>query len=64
MRQVRILFHRGKKKNYYTVHLWDEKFGYVKIFGRFSKFSDAKRKAKRVSKKYGISKVVGVFREG
>ncbi len=46
--------HKGKRKNYYTLHLMmgDE---YFRLFGKFSSLSKAMKRAKELSKKYNVN---------
>ena len=51
MRYILVSKHKGKKKNYYSVHLMEDDM-YLRIFGRFSKFNKAEKRANELAVKY------------
>ncbi len=57
MRWILILKHKGKKKNYWTVHLM-EGDEYLRIYGKFGTKSKALNKAEKISKMYGGLEIV------
>lgn len=50
---ILILKHRGKRKNFYSVHLMSDRNEYLRIYGKFSSLIKAKKRAKELSEKFG-----------
>ena len=53
-KEIRILKHQGKKKNYYTVHSFEDG-EYMRIYGKFSSIGKAKKRANMLANKMGLT---------
>lgn len=61
MQFIKVKPHSRKKKSgkYYTIHLYDSKLGYLRIFGKAKNSRDAREKGEKLAKKFGIPMRMG-----
>ncbi|MEM5799918.1 MAG: hypothetical protein QXZ43_04625 [Candidatus Aenigmatarchaeota archaeon] len=57
MYEVKVKTHQGKRKKYYTVHLYFDKNN-IRIYGKFGSLNKAMQKAREVAQKYGLDKII------